>query len=164
MDRELSFRLSFQGSALPVEGSHKFFFVDSSSLDNIWEFIEPIFISEPETWNLGQTLESIYDGLKQDAFFLLLGTDWKDWVKFLAIVAIEKYPAQKFLHIPVATGFDFGSYVTELADAVDYLAYRLDCDSKLISGRGGWERILLPHGYQRESVRLISQVERRSYH
>ena len=164
MKREHSFRLQFKGSPLPTGGQHRFYFVNGESTEIIWDYLEPIFLEEPEVWNLGQTLESLKEGLSQDAFFLLLGTDWHNWVKFLAIVAIENYPAQKFLHIPAATGFDMGSYLEELIDAIDYLAHRLNCDSKLITGRNGWERILLPYGYQRESVRLISNVERRSYH
>lgn len=122
------------------------FRVPSGMAYQAWPDIAPLIAEAIEMAEGRHTIATTLNGVSSGHMTALVALSQAKPIMG-CVIQVALYPAEKWLQIPFCGGSRMGEWLPQLVDTIDAFAYNEQCVGVEISGRGGWARVLAPHGY-----------------
>lgn len=128
-----------------------------TEVDLYWPQIETMLLQVPHTWQY-YTLAFFHESVK-NGNIQIWGAGVGGTVKLVYFTSLVTYPNMKTLQV-IWAGGKLENFLHAIITSLESFAKQEECDEIEVLGRGGWEKVLLPHGFKRKVVCLSRPVEK----
>ena len=131
--------------------------VPGPMVDGVWDQVSAN-IAEALRYDSGRfDLEDVREAIRAERAQLWLAFRNAGWIATV-VTEVQRYPQKSVLRFWCLEGSGVKENLA-LERVFEPFARRCDCDQLEIIGRAGWERILRPMGYRRQSTVLVRDLE-----
>ena len=116
-------------------------------LNDVWPAAVPLLLAGKKYWEDWATIDSIYNSIRSDTMQLWLMNDDEEFILAM-LTNITNNAVYKTIWILWVGGKELNIALERFFDYFELWASRLGVSRVKMSGRLGWARKLLPHGYE----------------
>ncbi len=132
--------------------------VETRLVTNEWLTIDRLLQCASEYWEEHYSLEQLHQMLTAgEMHFWHLRRDDEDEPYLGALSQISRYGQKKVLHILWLGGENYNGML-DILWVLELWAAKMGCKDMEVAGRGGFERLLKPYGFERTHVVLRKRL------
>lgn len=124
-------------------------------IDSVWDTAKPLIEKALSKSEGEMAIQDVYQRLQDESYWLLMITGP---ATAAAVINLVDYPQKMVLRYMYLGGEKMIDWLPALDQWVTQLAEATNIDGIEIIGRKGWERKMIPFGYEPKYIHLIKKV------
>ena len=122
----------------------------------VWPAVAPILVKAVDRNNGEYTIDDVRDYLESGDYHLWVFIE-DNVFKGACVTYFAQFPRIKTCNFLLAAGFEIDKWACIVNHIIPW-AKDNGCAIIYVSGRAGWERVLKPFGFEKDSVTLQKQI------
>lgn len=136
------------------------FRVPPEAINVYWPEVERLLNEYPETWNIGQTLDTIQQLLLLGNLHLWVLQDSRSDIYLMAFTEWRVFPNCRGLCCVWMAGQKLTDYLQLVMSGMEEFARAYDATITMIEGRPGFQKIFANQGYRPLSTTIIKELNK----